>query len=123
MGKVVPGKLRWAREYLGFSPEQVAGKLECTVGELAVIEDDTTPVSGERLRQLSRLYRYPVAWFCGETRFEPDEAIVRILEGIRDEGDREAVLDFAEFLSVAGPALKPTRADLAGDDGGPDANA
>jgi len=101
--------LREARVYLGFSRDEVAGAMGCERRWVDDIEHGRTTVTGEELRKLARLYRRPVGWFTGEWEFHPDPGMVRQLnENPRlTEGDREAVLDFAEFLQGAGPAPVP----------------
>ena len=104
-------RLREAREYIGFSKDDVARAMQCEPIWVDGIENGRTTVTGEELRKLSRLYRRPVAWLCGETTFQPSAEMLRQLnENPRlTDGDREAVLDFAEFLQGSGPAPKPRR--------------
>ncbi len=106
--KIQPGRLRDAREYVGFTVAGVARALGCEAGDLARMEDGEAATTGEHLRKLSRLYRRPVAWFLGESRFEPDAALLRMVEG-QTEHDRSAILDFAEWLQGAGPPERPAR--------------
>jgi transcriptional regulator with XRE-family HTH domain len=102
-------RLRDARVYLGFSRDDVSGAMGRERRWVDDIENGRQQVTGEELRKLSRLYRRPVGWLCGETTFQPDPEMLRKLhENPRlTEGDREAVLDFAEFLQGAGPAPVP----------------
>jgi transcriptional regulator with XRE-family HTH domain len=95
--RVSADRLREARVYLGFSQDDVSGAMGCERRWVDDIEHGRQPVTGEELRKLSRLYRRPVAWLCGETTFQPDAGLLRQVENLT-EGDREAVLDFAEFL-------------------------
>lgn len=96
--EVQPARLRQAREYIGFTRDQAA----CAVGTdplaLADIEDGAAEPTGAMLEKLSRLYRRPVSWFTGEFKFEPGRFLVCGTEDLTD-GDREAMLDFAEFLA------------------------
>jgi len=108
--KVSADRLREARTYLGFSQDEVSGAMKCERRWVDDIEHGRRPVTGEELRKLSRLYRRPVAWLCGETAFQPDADLLRQVENLT-EGDREAVLDFAEFLQGAGKPSKPPRAN------------
>lgn len=105
---VLASRLLEAREYLGVTREQVAGRLGWSVDQLTRLEAGDTGISGGDLRRLSRLYRRPVAWLCGETSYQPSAAELRAVEGL-SEGDREAILDFAEFLHGAGPAPQRER--------------
>jgi transcriptional regulator with XRE-family HTH domain len=100
--KVSADRLREARVYLGFSRDDVSGAMGRERRWVDDIEHGRQPVTGEELRKLSRLYQRPVAWLCGETTFQPDPDLLRQVENLT-EGDREAVLDFAEFLEGAGP--------------------
>lgn len=108
---VSAGRLREARVYLGFSRDDVSGAMGRERRWVDDIENGRQRITGEELRKLSRLYRRPVGWFTGEWEHHPDPDMVRQLnENPRlTEGDREAVLDFAEFLAGAGPAPKPRR--------------
>ena len=110
--KVSAARLREAREYLGFSRDDAATALDMPRDRLNGLEDGTSgKITGAELRKMSRLYRRPPGWFTGEWEFHPDPDMVRQLnENPRlTDGDREAVLDFAEFLQGAGPAPKPRR--------------
>lgn len=103
MSGVKPERLREAREYLGFTREDVAGAMGWDAARLAALEDGAGGrLTGEELRKLSRLYRRPVAWLSGEDTFRPGGDLLRQVEPL-SEHDREAVLDFAEFLQGAGP--------------------
>jgi len=111
MADILAGRLREAREYLGFTREQIAGRLGWPAADLERLEGGRTTITGEQIRKLSRLYRRPVAWFSGESRFEPGADLLRKIEHL-EGGDRDAVLEFAEWLQDAGPPPKITRADL-----------
>jgi transcriptional regulator with XRE-family HTH domain len=104
-------RLQQARVYLGFNRDDVSAAMGRERRWVDDIEHGRVTVTGEELRKLSRLYRRPVAWLCGETTFQPDPEMLRKLgENPRiTEGDREAVLDFAEFLQGAGPPAKVPR--------------
>jgi transcriptional regulator with XRE-family HTH domain len=107
-------RLQQARVYLGFNRDDVAGAMKRERRWVDDIEHGRVKVTGEELRKLSRLYRRPVAWLCGETTFQADpEMLRRLNENPRiTEGDREAVLDFAEFLQDAGPMPGRMRKDI-----------
>jgi transcriptional regulator with XRE-family HTH domain len=106
---IIPARLREAREFFGFTVADVAAALGCPAGDIEQLEAGGTTITGEYLRKLSRLYRRPVAWFSDETSFEPSADLLRQVEGLSGH-DREAVLDFAEFLQGAG---KPAGANAA----------
>ena len=91
-------RIREARDYIGFSIGQAAGRLGCAPMLLEAIEAGTADPGPEMLAKLGRLYMRPAEWFRGEFRFEPSRLLVCGTEDLTD-GDREAVLDFAEFLA------------------------
>jgi len=99
-------RLREARVYLGFNRDEVAAAMGRERSWVDDIEHGRTQVTGEELRKLSRLYRRPVGWLQGQAEFQPDAGLLRQVENLT-EGDREAILDFAEFLHGAGPAPVP----------------
>jgi transcriptional regulator with XRE-family HTH domain len=106
---VSAARLREAREYIGFSRADVAEATGWPIDRIVTLEDGTaSTITGEELRKLSRLYRRPVAWLQGETTFRPSPDLLRRLEHLTP-GDREAILDFHEWLQGAGPAPKPRR--------------
>lgn len=104
MPEVQPARLLEAREWIGFTREQVAARCGWDVDRVITLEDGTggRPTSLE-LAKLVKLYRRPLWWLCGETRFQPSEDLLHKVEGL-DPGDREVILDFAEWLQDAGPA-------------------
>jgi transcriptional regulator with XRE-family HTH domain len=102
----VPARLREAREYVGLTREDAAGALGCTPLLVESMETGEAVLFPEMLRRLARLYRRPAEWLCGQSGFQPSAGQLRLVENLGD-GDREAVLDFMEFLHGAGPA--PTR--------------
>ena len=104
---VPAARLLEAREYLGFTREQVATAIRLPVADLEQLEAGGATITGKHLRQLSIIYRRPIAWFRGETTFQPSAEMLRQLEG-QSEHDREAVLDFAEWLQGAGPPAPPS---------------
>lgn len=103
-----PSRLQQAREYLGFTHEQVAEAVGWPVAVLVGLEQGGIPITAEQLRTLAAFYRRPPGWFTGEFRFEPGEGVLRMVEGLHPE-DREVVLEFAEYLQCADPAPKIVR--------------
>lgn len=104
----VTAELAATRVYLGLSRDDVSGAMDRERRWVDDIEHGRQKVTGEELRKLSRLYRRPVAWLCGESTFQPSPEMLRQLENPRlTEGDREAALGFAEFLEGAGAPPKP----------------
>lgn len=109
--RVSADRLREARVYLGFSRDDVSRAMGRERRWVDDIEHGRQRVTGEELRKLSRLYRRPVEWLQGETAFQPDAGLLRQVENLA-EGDREAILDFAEFLQGAGPMPGRLREDV-----------
>ena len=101
-------RLREAREYLGLSEEQAAESLRWSVHLLRGFEGASYGPSPAELGKLAKLYRRPVDWFSGDWEWTPSPELLRRVENL-GEGDREAMLDFAEFLQGAGPAPELTR--------------
>ncbi len=91
-------RIREAREYLGFSVPQAAERLGLHPVFLRQLEDAEVDPPGPLLARIAKLYMRPVEWFTGGWRFEPSPGLLRMAEGVRHPGDREAILDFAEFL-------------------------
>lgn len=106
--KILASKCREAREYLGFTVEQVATALGWEPAVLERIEAGSTVITGEQVRKLSRIYKRPVEWLMGEFKFEPGTDLMRRVKNL-SEHDRDAVLEFAEFLQCAGPPERPHR--------------
>lgn len=103
-------RLREAREYLNFPVDQVTGRLGWPEGLLAQMEDGEVQPDAEQAEALSRLYMRPLSWFAGEFRFEPSSSITCGTENLTS-GDREAVLDFAEFLACKAEMERSTGKD------------
>ena len=104
-------KLRDARDYLGFSQEEVAVKLGVPRASISAMEHGKRKVSSLELKQLARLYRRPVEYFFDDSEpSEPDDETTRALfRATRQlsDSDRAQVLTFAKFLEHAGSAPTP----------------
>lgn len=101
---VVAGRLREAREALGFTQEEVSGALGIPRTSVHAMETGKRNVSALELRRLARLYRRRVEWLLGEDA-EPvgaDNALHRATQTLSEE-DKEQVLRFAEFLAAGTP--------------------
>jgi transcriptional regulator with XRE-family HTH domain len=108
VAEIIPARFREAREYIGFTLDQAATALHCSRLLLESLEDGgVEPAEGFTV-QLCRLYRRPLKWFTGESEFQPSRRVLAQVEKLT-EGDRAAVLDFAEFLQGAGPAPASAR--------------
>jgi transcriptional regulator with XRE-family HTH domain len=100
--KAMGERLREAREYLGFSQDQVATFLGVPRSALSLIETGQRKVDVLELKKLAGLYKQSVGHFTGE----PDNAIAigadvkhlaRKVAGLSDD-DREELGRFADFL-------------------------
>src|SRR6266571_7540336 len=68
--KTLGERLREAREYLGFSQEEVATFLGVSRSALSLIETGQRKVDALELKKLAGLYKRSVGYFTGE---EPEE--------------------------------------------------
>jgi transcriptional regulator with XRE-family HTH domain len=103
-------RLRAAREFLGFSQEEVAEHMGLSRPAISNIEAGKRKVSSEELKRFAELYRRPYEYLLGETEgLAEDETTEALFRTARDlsEGDKAQVLRFAEFLRNAGQAPKP----------------
>ena len=90
-------RIREAREYIGFTVTDAARYLGWSPVLIEGIEDGAVTPDNGRLTALGELYRRPVEWFRSEFRFEVPAWMAGQVENLHP-GDREAVLEFAEFL-------------------------
>lgn len=100
-------RLRAAREFLGFSQEEVAEHMGLSRPAISNIEAGKRKVSSEELKRFAELYRRPYEYLLGEAEgLVEDETTEALFRAARDlsEGDKAQVLRFAEFLRNAGPA-------------------
>src|SRR5262245_48967144 len=100
--KVMGDRLREAREYLGFSQEEVAEHLEIPRSALSLIETGARKVDALELKKLASLYKRPVAYFAGEDQSEEQYAeevahLARKVSELSPE-DRAELGRFADFL-------------------------
>ncbi len=96
-------RLREAREYLGFSQEEVATFLGVPRSALSLMETGQRKVDALELKKLAGLYKRPVAYFTGD---EPEEDVIfgadvqhlarKVSELSPD--DRKELARFADFL-------------------------
>lgn len=111
----IAARLREAREYVGFRIEDITSRIGCDATVLQDLESGKRPPTDGQLAILARAYRRPVGWFTGEWQYQPPPDLLRKVENLTP-GDREAILDFAEWLQGAGTAPKLPREAL-GEDG------
>jgi transcriptional regulator with XRE-family HTH domain len=99
--------LREAREYLGFSQDQVAQYLGISRSALSNIENGQRKVEATELKSLATLYKEPLTYFTGEPG-PPSEGRPPDVEHIAREAskltpkDREELARFAAFLQSKG---------------------
>lgn len=102
--KVLSERLREAREYLGFSQEEVAGYLEVPRSALSLMERGRRKVDALELKRLAGLYRRPVGYFTAEEAdgqtFGADVAHLARKAAQLSPEDRQELTRFADFLRV-----------------------
>jgi transcriptional regulator with XRE-family HTH domain len=95
-------KLRQAREYLGFSQDDVATFLKLPRTAITNIENGQRKVEALELKRLAELYRQPVGHFTGEDEasasLPADVALLARQAAKLSVKDREELGRFAEFL-------------------------
>ncbi len=100
--KALGERLREAREYLGFSQDQVATFLSVPRSALSLMETGQRKVDALELKKLAGLYKRPLGFFTGEASEEVSfGADVRHLARKVSElspDDREELVRFADFL-------------------------
>lgn len=101
-------RLREAREYLGFSQDQVAQHLGISRSALSNIETGQRKVEVVELTRLAVLYKKPVSHFTGEPG-PPGDALPADVEHLARKAskltpkDREELTRFADFLRLRNP--------------------
>ncbi len=100
--KTLGERLREAREYLGFSQDQVATFLGVPRSALSLIETGQRKVEALELKKLAGLYKRSVAYFTGEDAeddsFGADvKHLARKVSKLSSD-DREELGRFADFL-------------------------
>jgi transcriptional regulator with XRE-family HTH domain len=99
--KTLGDRLRDAREYLGFSQEEIATYLGVPRSALSLIESGQRKVDVLELKKLASLYERPVSHFTGDETEEPFGADVRHLArkvAKLSPDDRAELSRFADFL-------------------------
>ncbi|HEY7424055.1 MAG TPA: helix-turn-helix transcriptional regulator [Gemmataceae bacterium] len=99
--KAMGDRLREAREYLGFSQEEVATYLGVPRSALSLIEAGVRKVDALELKKLASLYKRPVASFTGEEGEEEyGEEVAHLARKARELSpeDRAELSRFADFL-------------------------
>jgi transcriptional regulator with XRE-family HTH domain len=100
--KSLGGRLREAREYLGFSQEEVATFLGVSRSALSNIETGQRKVEALELKRLAGLYKRSLSHFTGEeaegVTFEADIAHLARKASELSAADRAELARFADFL-------------------------
>src|SRR5213080_4062137 len=100
--KTLGERLREAREYLGFSQEEVATFLGVPRSALSLMETGQRKVDALELKKLAGLYKRPVGYFTGEATedvsFGADVAHLARKVSELSPDDREELGRFADFL-------------------------
>lgn len=96
-------RLREAREYLGFSQEEVSKFLGIARSALSNIENGQRKVEALELKKLAQLYKRTVGYFTGEAeagepRFAADIAHLARQAATLSPQDREELSRFADYL-------------------------
>ena len=94
-------RLKEAREYRGFSQEEIAGYLGVPRSAISLIENGSRRVSATELSRLASLYQITMESLTGQNREESEPESVRMVARAAAElsvTDRDEVLRFAQFL-------------------------
>ncbi|MBR9802767.1 helix-turn-helix transcriptional regulator [bacterium] len=100
--KALGDRLREAREYLGFSQDQVATFMGISRSALSLMETGQRKVDALELKKLAGLYKRPIGHFTGEVAeegsFDMDVAHLARKVSELSSDDREELGRFADFL-------------------------
>ena len=94
-------RLKEAREYRGFSQEEIADYLGVPRSAISLIENGSRRVSATELSRLASLYQTTMENLTGLDREESEPESVRMVARAAAElsaTDRDEVLRFAQFL-------------------------
>lgn len=94
-------RLRQAREYVGFSQDEVAGFLKIPRTAIVHMESGQRKVEALELKRLGELYRKPISHFTDDgptDALPPDVAHLARQAAKLSPTDREELGRFAEFL-------------------------
>ena len=93
-------RLKEARVYRGFSPEEIARYLGVPQSAIALIESGSRRVSAPELSRLAKLYQTTTESLTGSDHADPEPESIRLLvrAAALSATDRDEVLRFARFL-------------------------
>jgi transcriptional regulator with XRE-family HTH domain len=92
-------RLKEAREYLGYSQQEVAAALKVPRSAISLLETAQRGVDSVELSALAKLYQRPIGFFTGEkAAFSSDVAMLAKQVSKLSTQDRDELLRFSEFL-------------------------
>lgn len=96
---VIASRLKEAREYLGYSQQEIAQATKLSRSAISLIESGQRRIDTVELVELARLYQRSVAYFTGEEEELPGDvqALARQASQLSAK-DRSELLRFSEFL-------------------------
>jgi transcriptional regulator with XRE-family HTH domain len=94
-------RLKEAREYLGYSQQEVASVLKLPRTAISLIENGQRGVDSVELSALAKLYQRPIGYFTGDEALpiSADVALLAKQVSKLSEQDRGELLRFSEFLA------------------------
>ena len=98
---IVSERLKEAREYCGFSQEEVARHIGVPRSAISLIESGARRVSAAELSRLAKLYQTTMENLIGHEQDASEPESVRLVARAAAElsaTDRDEVLRFAQFL-------------------------
>lgn len=99
--ETLSARLKEAREYRGFSQEEVARHLGVPRTAISLIENGSRRVEALELRHLARLYQTSMESLTGEVQETAESESIRLVARAAAElsaTDRDEVLRFVHFL-------------------------
>src|SRR4051794_15402472 len=102
--KTLGERFREAREYLGFSQEEVASFLGIARSAMSNIEAGQRKVESLELKKLAELYKRPIGYFAGEDENEGDlpvgEDVAHLARKVAhlSADDRAELTRFVDYL-------------------------
>ncbi len=108
--EAMASRLKDAREYLGFSQDDVATALGISRPAVTNIESGNRKVEAIELDQLANLYGRPINYFLSGETNEVSEKVAFYARTFKDLSDKDfdEVARFADFLRASGAGKKTT---------------
>ena len=97
--EILSKRLKEAREYRGFSQEEVARYLGVPRSEISLIESQSRRVSTAKASRLAELYQTSMESLTTQAETAPERCplLARAVDGL-SKTDRDEILRFAQFL-------------------------